>query len=336
MANARQGQSFNETLVATATSGADGRFQLRAEREAFWGTHLPAPGSRLVDLAIVSFYADGSMIRWYTSRVFLPQENRWADPSATSAAPRSTGLGTPVAQAGGGSAQQIVLSQRQAVAQPQGSEGPQFRACQTTFVREMGQVRVDLVEIHTQANARALVTYSNGASSTLGVGVQFVSSGGGFSAGGTFTRSATASVTFGSYNRPNTHARIATNFTYQHVRLRARGGLPGCTGGDRDELRPVRFVGGNASYAIPAPPKPPDAFCTQYKPGDEARFNSQRNSTFNTGVNLGAYGFGLNLSAQTGFTTEMSLLYTFTGPSHLCGRTALPGPGQFLSQWDRK
>ena len=100
------------------------------------------------------------------------------------------------------------------------------------------------------------------------------------------------------------------------------------------EARPYQFVGG--ANSIDPGSGPPGNYCTEYEGGSGYVRDDTKAVTWSTGVKMGVTEIGINLSAQTGFTTTAKVSYTFQSDAQLCGDTDYPPDAKRLKAFSVK
>lgn len=333
MGEAKVGQSFHEQVAGKARTRDDGTFSIKVDEAAltdpwfmFESVKKGSGTPRLVDFAVVTVFEDGSLLRWYFSRLYDPATGNWLDP-----------LLVPKSDDGGASSDwyadpmELHASDAVAYVDPKASDVV-FRGCVATVEGVKTPVRVDLLDLHLSSRTTATVTYGQSQGSSMGVAVNASLTYGGFSAGGTMTRTGGNAATFA---RTNGNFRAATGFEYQDVSWRSWGGLPGCNP-QRWEVRPSNWVPGDRTYGISAISKPYSGLCASNWPsGGTYTKNSGTGRSYSAGVNLSAFGVGINLSAQSNYSSTLQVFYQMNGGVEICGNNNQNiAVAHTLSTWD--
>jgi hypothetical protein len=157
-------------------------------------------------------------------------------------------------------------------------------------------------------------TYSQQSSSTLGAGLDPLT-GGGWQGSGTYSITAGSSQNWPIENKADGYNR-KSNFTYTEYRESCVGDTTHVTNWDGSNgTKKVGFLPAhNCEYEAATPGQP------------TVTLNNTTAWTYSSGVSI-ADDIGINLSAQTGYTTTASEQYWFTDTKHhryLCGRTGPP------------
>jgi hypothetical protein len=82
------------------------------------------------------------------------------------------------------------------------------------------------------------------------------------------------------------------------------------------------FAGGTASVTPTG--YPPAPYCTNYLAGSDFFSGSKTQATYSTGARTSG-AIGINLSVQTGFSTDLQVHYHFADAHRLCGANDYPG-----------
>jgi hypothetical protein len=175
----------------------------------------------------------------------------------------------------------------------------------------------------SDASDLALTQFSYGSSSsmTLGAGVSYTGDMTGFSADGTTTETSGGSWTFGSLPSKGNNDLYGTG-QYEEVETLCY------TAGNYSEFWTVSqsFVGGELKTPGITPVGAGD--CVATDKGSKNTFTMGTQQTFSTGVQLSAVGFGINLSSQSGFSSDTTLTYNMGADGHpICGVNVPPGKG---------
>ena len=165
------------------------------------------------------------------------------------------------------------------------------------------------------ANTSAVhLTFSRGASSSLGVGI---SAGGAFSASGTGSITSSITASF-----PATHNVAYVNYyayaTYKWVRHTC---VTGSVASSYESFRPAYYDGG---FTYESAPRIAMGHCTGVSARTTVTKSTTRAYQVSGGVNAGSV-IGINLSAQTGYSTQVSIDYYTGDYGHpWCGLSAMP------------
>lgn len=187
--------------------------------------------------------------------------------------------------------------------------------CGWLVVSTVGARWVQVGEAYTTLSTTAGFTYKSGASSSIGVGVSASGGKGTFSASGTSSVSST--VTIGMPAVSGIAGRLwKTQFVFTKYGYN-------CAGGPVTQymVKATSFAGGSTYSATSGAPSA--TYCTTYASGSHYTKDSAAAQNFSAGAAL-AGDLGINLSAQTGFSTNTSLNYTFAATKQLCGTNAYP------------
>ena len=159
-------------------------------------------------------------------------------------------------------------------------------------------------------------TVSQSSTSKLGVGVG--SPGAGFSASGSRSASTQNIITMGV----RAHAERQLFETYSVYEYQYYSEQCNRTG-YHNYMVPKFLQGGTAVKNVAAPSLP---YCSKYLPGDKDTINRSTAHSFGGGVTTSGK-IGINLSAQTGWTSSASITYftNYSGGMYVCGEGNYPG-----------
>lgn len=183
--------------------------------------------------------------------------------------------------------------------------------------RELGQKYVTVAGLYsTLFPASMKMTYTAGSNTTLGLGISVSGEYGSFTTAGTFTETAGSKVLF-PHESNETGRRMQTKYTFGVYNV--------CS---IVHVTPEKFAGGdNEPHGwIPGTVA---SNCTHYNNGGGLNRTSGTAGTFSAGVDLKKV-IGISLSAQSGYTKQVSILYTFPAGGWLCGSNDVPPS----AKWD--
>lgn len=186
--------------------------------------------------------------------------------------------------------------------------------CSAVHQSDYPDVSVLVGETLNSGTSRSRFSYTQGASSSLGVGVSSNGAYGTFSASGTHSFSSSATVGFGT--TPTSTKRFhRTKFRYgkYFVTCPKPGGTYTNT-----RTRARLFVGGATNGAGSGIPADQPTECVHYTAGTYFSRTSNSAVTWSNGVNIKS-AIGIDLSARTGISTTARLEYWFDGANNLCG-----------------
>jgi hypothetical protein len=156
-------------------------------------------------------------------------------------------------------------------------------------------------------------TYSNGQSSSLGVGQSSSGRSGSFSESGTDSQSSTTTEDYPTFGG-NVNIEYKTQFVYGEY------GYSCGSGYITYEARPTSFAGG-AEYSKTSSRSA--EWCVWQDAGTTFTKNNTAALTFSFGLNISV--IGLSLTSQTGFDSGATVVYHFSVRHLLCGRNDFPG-----------
>lgn len=197
-----------------------------------------------------------------------------------------------------------------------------FNICFTTTkkIREIGQELVDVGGLYSlMPDGKMQLTYTAGANATIGIGVSAALPGGAgsFTAGGTFTETASGTEKF-----PALVGKIVNDQTpYSFGEYANVCGL-------LHQVQPEIWATGQ--HKVNVKPPPVDKCGINLGPGGTFTRSTGTAGTFKAGVDLKKV-IGINLSAQSGYNKQVSIKYTFPSEGgFMCGSNGYPS----VSAWD--
>src|SRR5690606_24655421 len=162
------------------------------------------------------------------------------------------------------------------------------------------------------------LTYKQGQSSSLGVGLSASGAAGSFSVGGTSSVSSNASIT---YPDQTNWKAWQTQFQYAKFHFTCKEITTGYLHASEYSARPVSFVGG--TKIVQQSSYPTANYCTSYVAGSSLKKDSTLAYKYSGGV-LSSGTLGVNLTAQTGYDSGASVTFKFQSNKKLCGTDAYP------------
>jgi hypothetical protein len=300
--------------LSRAESADDGTFTLRLDLGQLPSEAVPQPG--ILNVQAVGFTATGVAPSAFTIRLSSP-----ASATIPAQAQPTTRQLDPTALADPANVPLKVLagSATKALAQP---DGPIPPVCTTTNVGSpyvgwaiVGATFSDATDIDKQ------FSYTNGASTQLGVGVSTNGSTG-WSASGTYT--VTTSTTGGSTFSPAHGAGNnywETEFVNQKKHYQCYGLISDMS---YYYTQPVGWAGGARSPGAPAVGA---GYCVGYQAG--STFWTTNSKANKWGVGWDMTGFiGINLSTETDYSSSSQISYHMNAHGHpVCGTNTYPGNG---------
>jgi hypothetical protein len=298
-----------QQIIATAVTGADGRFRL-APRKA--GPLLKAADGGPVNLEVVSVGGGGGLASFSFSRVVRTSGGRlrvspdrhpfrvaapaWAQLRVRAAAP------WPAAA----SACTVQVTARY---------GPRW----TTVGQAFANVR----------GAQVQFSYGRGQLTELGVASSAYGRRGTYIPAGTLTVAATAAQRFPARTGP-VRALYQTRFRFARLEQACMPPVDGLAPAHRFLVAATGFAGG---ARIAGTPKPPRAlFCVPFSAGSAYTLFGTTAVTWGAGVKIRPAR--VSLTAQTGYTHTASVTFRFSRALRLCGTVGLPGshPGELVAR----
>ncbi|WP_182378701.1 hypothetical protein [Nocardioides sp. WS12] len=347
---AQEGDPINLVTVASASTTSGGDFQLVLPRISDLAPG--AVGDNVVDFSLVATSPNGESSRFAFSRrlvntsvLGLSVIEALVDPEMpqnlintlisgltqqvvvplTGVLLGSTGIGgiidsaLPTADV---AADEVPESEFVPVEEP---EPVVDKACSTYVKKDYGQ-RV------TQVNAAGVgwsgattdFVYTDGAMSTLGVGVSTSGSYGSFKASGTSSKERTSSGTLSTEFplKSTGYWSRKTNFRYKKYEIFCV--YYGGGSATQYEARPSNYSGGATTYGSTTLPNTPRDYCVFQETGSGATKATSTAVTWTNGVALSG-AIGIDVSARTGYTTDAKVSFKFKTQGWLCGTGGDPG-----------
>lgn len=199
---------------------------------------------------------------------------------------------------------------------PYGTHGDIGPVCgYPTVYRNLGPQRTQIGQGYILSDGiRQWFTYSHGQSSSLGVGFSASAPTSGFGAQGVMSQSNNGLYKMDFPVQPgDQNSFYYTSFTYTTYAL--------CHGEAGYQTQPTEFAGGSwISHPLPSPVA---NYCQPQVPGMEVSTNNAQAVNLSGGVNIVKW-IGINLSAQTGYSTSAQVTFHFYWPGDLCGTNNYP------------
>jgi hypothetical protein len=194
--------------------------------------------------------------------------------------------------------------------------------CISTFVQDYGLKTVDIAWAYAVPGAATVdFTYSQGASTTIGVAVSATGTYGSFSASGSGTTTAGASQGFPATDG---YKILSTKFRFGKWKLECSGYPHGDFLQYRSGVK--NFEGGSLIRSVSSPPSTPAAYCIPQAKGADWMKDETTAYESSGGAQVSS-AIGINLSSRTGYSTKASLLYVWKKAGKLCGTNATPVNG---------
>ncbi|WP_377002966.1 hypothetical protein [Aquipuribacter nitratireducens] len=173
--------------------------------------------------------------------------------------------------------------------------------------------------------------YTEGANSSLGVGVSASGKYGSFSSKGTIGRGSTAEIAFAAGGN-NIGRSYRTTYDYNQWKVTCGSYFYG-TQHSEYQVRAGTFGAGRDIVSVTIP-STSSSYCAPQRVTGTVTVASSSAITWSNGAKLGS-NIGMDLSAQTGYTSNAKVTFTFNSvPRRLCGTHGLPGgtPRQLVAR----
>jgi hypothetical protein len=186
-----------------------------------------------------------------------------------------------------------------------------------TKTREFGPRSVTVGGLYSfVSDAKMKMTYTAGSTTTMGVGISIPGDFGSFSAGGTFTETSSGKEGFPT-EQGQADVNMQTQYTYGEYHV--------CF---MSQVQPEVWVTGDREVNVQPPVTDPPDKCGHYHNNGFLTRTTGTAGTFKAGVNLKGV-IGINLSAQSGYTKNVSITWTFPSGGYLCGTNGYPSVAAF-------
>lgn len=290
-----EGAVVPTTVVAVDRTSSTGRYQLAPASQSLWQYTTLETGAVNFEVVV---YADGLQ----TSQFLEPVENL-SNPNARAAAVTTEVGAMTLASTSG-------VTRETTSHNPNAGEMQPMEVCVTRKMGTLGPRWAVVGEVYIlTSNVRADFTYSESASTTLGIGVTTATSGGKWKQQGSVTNDATSQTDFA---QTTSSKRFRTSWVWDTFRSSCSGVT---------NARATRMAGGNANYLVPSS-TPTASYCRPYNGGGITKTTGKA-TTNSTGAELST-AIGIDLSSQAGFTTRASLKISVTGAKRICGTSDFP------------
>lgn len=293
--------------VAKAVAGADGQFTLRVDPTAPIEQFMDETGTVNFDVSAVQDNGERALFSF--PRRFDASANGWVDPDWLPSEGPAQVLDASL-KAGG-----IPPIEGGTVTAPAPALNKTHLNCPASIVATYNDRKGIVGEVYTGPNATGDFTYTNSASSTLGVGVSATGAFGSFTASGTSTDSSDAGINFPTAARNNLKV-FQTSWQYRKFKIQKDGPNLTCVT-DYYQLRETAWWG--SSYSYNAASAPTATYCANHLAGVTVWKEAGTAIGFSNGVDVNAGAAGANLYIRTGFNTTTKIFWSYVTTGKLCG-----------------
>ncbi|MFE2062408.1 DNRLRE domain-containing protein [Streptomyces sp. NPDC059467] len=193
------------------------------------------------------------------------------------------------------------------------------KGCMATLKKNLGPQWVIVGQTYSATTGvEHTLSYSKGASSTLGVGVSAEGTYGSWEASGTNAKSTTLTNDYPSYGN-HRGAYYKTEFSYGKYYIQCSNGR--YTEHDYYEVRAKGYYGGEKVSRAYIPKA---THCAPYLKGGKFTRTTSKAVTWTDGAGL-AGAVGVNFSSETGYSTDATVQYSFNANRYICGTGGAPG-----------
>jgi hypothetical protein len=316
----RPGQQAPMQLIARTVTSRSGQFALGVTAD---GPLLAAAApDGIVNLEVVAGTGTTLATANFSRRVQAAGGKMAIMPSlrpAGAAAPASVPLHIAASSAGGAAAAPAAaVPLAGCIVQEIQNFGPRFTTVGETFA--------------TVSRVTMGFTYTRGSSSTLEIAASPSGKAGTFTADGSTTTTSTFQATFRSVAGPK-NVEYQTEFTYAKFRQicsRARIANATVPVPTKFFVRSTGYAGG--AHEVFVKSAPAARFCVSVDGGSSQSIERSRAVTVSGGVTFSA--LGASLSAQTGYSSDAMITFSFGATHHLCGTRGFPAgtPSQLVAK----
>jgi hypothetical protein len=305
LAALKDGERVKTIAIAQAAPRADGGFKLRVDPSIPLKEYTEADGT--INLSIRGGGADGLAV-WAVSRRMMDKgkpTERWVEPGGgTSASHVPQRLKLQLGQAGSAALDGNVTVPLPAADKQMGCE-----EVKATY----NQVVVAIGETYPGPHAKATFVYTNGQTSTLGVGVSASGSFGSFSQGGSST---SAQATTLQFPQKTYNSKFIYQSTFQFKKFHGYDPVF-CVFDYGYEVRTTAFSGSVLGYDACCAPSTPYPSAVNIVPTHIIKHTSNA-VNWSNGVKISAF-IGIDLSSQTGYSDSAEVDFYFTAKGNLNG-----------------
>ncbi|MFE2212122.1 DNRLRE domain-containing protein [Streptomyces canus] len=163
-------------------------------------------------------------------------------------------------------------------------------------------------------------SYSRGADSSLGVGVSATGAYGSFTGSGTISKSSSITMDYPEYGN-HRGVYYKTEFSWGKYLMTCSMGGRGAPVSQHYEARARGYYGGAKTSTAYIPTA---KHCAYQQNGTKFTRTTSHAITWSDGADL-ANVIGISLSAETGYSSDATVVYTFNANRYLCGTGGAPG-----------
>jgi hypothetical protein len=305
LASVPTGGAVTTIPIGKATTSADGRFTLRVDPTVPLAELLEPDGTLNFDIYSLSGSERGSAA---LARRLDQNGGRWLDPAREGVAADDSLAAVKLAV---GNVPGLSPSDP-GVPLPAPAADRDF-GCPNYALATYNSIITAIGETYPGPHATGQFVYTNGSSSSLGVGVSASGSYGTFSASG--TASASSTVTLSWPSKPASSLYIyETTFQYKKFDVWLLWDF-GCIHWDY-ETRPTAFQGAVTGYNACCAPGV--SYSSSIASGATVTKDTAQAVTWSDAVKIGSF-IGINLSGSTGYNTSTKLKFSFFANGSLWG-----------------
>ncbi|MET7474984.1 DNRLRE domain-containing protein [Streptomyces sp. NPDC005648] len=195
------------------------------------------------------------------------------------------------------------------------------KACTGTLTKDLGPKWVIVGQTYSATTGvQHTLSYTKGASSSLGVGSSITGAYGSFDASGSVSKESTVTNDYPTYGN-HKGVYYKSEYDYGKYKMACVSGGHGSVITYHYEVRARYYYGGEKIVSASTPKA---TTCAQYPKDAKFTRTTSKAVTWTDGASTGD-AIGINLSAETGYSSETTVVYTFKANRYICGTGGAPG-----------
>ncbi|MFE2423156.1 DNRLRE domain-containing protein [Streptomyces hokutonensis] len=208
-----------------------------------------------------------------------------------------------------------------AAAESAASDAGAAKACSSTLVKNLGAKWVIAGQTYSATSGvKHTFSYSKGADSSLGVGVSASGTYGSFTSSGSVSKSSSLTMEYPTYGN-NRGVYYKTEYSYGKYLVGCQSPGRGTPVTHHYEVRPKGYYGGAKTSTAYIPTA---KHCAYQQKDTKFSRTTSRAITWTDGASLEDV-IGIDLSAETGYSSDATVEYTFNASRYICGTGGAPG-----------
>ncbi|MGW2518067.1 DNRLRE domain-containing protein [Streptomyces sp. NPDC001617] len=195
------------------------------------------------------------------------------------------------------------------------------KACTGTLTKDLGPKWVIVGQTYSATTGvKHTLSYTKGSSSSLGVGTSATGAYGSFEASGSVSKESSVTNDYPDYGN-HKGVYYKSEYDYGKYKMACVSGGHGSVITYHYEVRARYYYGGEKIVSAKTPKA---TTCAPYPDGAKFTRTSSKAITWTDGASTGD-AIGINLSAETGYSSETTVVYTFKANRYICGTGGAPG-----------